>query len=100
MLPLLLLLLPAEFVILLPASHFSYLAHFECHLATATAMPKPQQGKQTISQATNALSYCSTSPLQHRQRQMSAAFGCGLSALLETDGNALSKLKAASSMTT
>lgn len=28
--------LPAEFVISHPASHFSYLVHFECHLATAT----------------------------------------------------------------
>jgi len=42
MLTLPLLRLAFEFVISLPASHFSYLAHFECHLATPTAMATRQ----------------------------------------------------------
>ncbi|XP_020811057.1 LOW QUALITY PROTEIN: uncharacterized protein LOC110186285 [Drosophila serrata] len=48
-------------VISLPASHFSYFTALSailanCKLETATATG--QQGKQTISQASNALTYC------------------------------------------
>lgn len=54
-------------VISLPASHFSYFSALsaiwqtaQLETATAMAMATAQQGKQTISQATNALTYCRT----------------------------------------